>query len=204
MNSDNISDYKIYDGNGKPFDGSRRYFNRYQSTLRHDLEVRTIKPCKYKTCGGIVNYRLVAYCSFEYYGEDGRITRNSGRFEGEYIAKNIYGFPQLIPVDEGITLDFKYCQTGAYREAVLGLWKKDNPEALKAAEDAEAEERRRIRAALGGTVSLSKELFGELQKVVTELQYMAIAIEQGKATPFGADVVRKYSQRLNAIVKGAR
>ena len=149
MSSDNISDYKIYDGNGKLFDWSRRYFNRYQSTMRHDLEVRSIKPCKYKTCGGFVNYRPVAYCSFKYYREDGRITRNDGRFEGEYIAKNIYGFPQLIPVDDGITLDFKYCQSGAYRDAVLELWKKENPEALKEAESAEAEERRRIRAALG-------------------------------------------------------
>ena len=204
MNSDNISDYKIYDGNGKPFDGSRRYFNRYQSTLRHNLEVRSIKSCKYKTCGGIVNYRPVAYCSFEYYAEDGRITRNSGRFEGEYIAKNIYGFPQLIPVEDGITLDFKYCQTGAYRDAVLELWKKENPEALKEAEDAEAEERRRIRAALGKTVSLEREQFDKLQKIATELQYMAIAIEQGKATPFGADIVRKYSDRLKEILKKAK
>ena len=131
MNSDNISDYKIYDGNGKPFDGSRRYFNRYQSTLRHNLKVRSIKACRYKTCGGLVNYHPVAYCSFKYYGEDGRITRHDGRFEGEYIAKNVHGFPQLIPVDEGITLDFKYCQSGAYRDAVLELWKKENPEALK-------------------------------------------------------------------------
>lgn len=157
MNSNNISDYKIYDGNGKPFDPRRRYFNRYQSTLRHDLEVRSIKPCKYKTCGGLVNYHPVAYCSFKYYGDDGRITRHSGRFEGEYIAKNIHGFPQLIPVDEGITLDFKYCQSGAYRDAVLELWKKENPEALKEAEDAEAEERRRIRAALGEPVSLETD-----------------------------------------------
>lgn len=131
MNSGNICDYKIYDGNGKPFDRWRRYFNRYQSTLRHDIEVRSIKPCKYKTVGSFVNYRLVAYCSFKYYGEDGHITRNSGRFEGKYIAKNIYGFPQLIPVDEGITLDFEYCKTGSYRNAVLELWKKENPEAMK-------------------------------------------------------------------------
>ena len=194
MNSDNISDYKIFDGNGKPFDPHRSYFNRYQSTLRHDLEVRSIKPCKYKTCGGIVN-------SFKYYGEDGRITRNSGRFEGEYIAKNIYGFPQLIPVEDGITLDFKYCQTGAYREAVLELWKKENPEALKAVEDAEAEAKRQIDAALGATVFLPREQFVELQKMATELLYMSIAIAQGKATPFGADVVRKYSDRLKDILK---
>lgn len=135
MNSNDICDYKIYDGNGKPFDRSRRYFNRYQSTLRHDLEVRSIKPCKYKTCGGFVNYRIVAYCSFKYYGEDGRITRHSGQFEGEYIAKNIYGFPQLIPVDEGITLDFEYCKTGSYRNAVLELWKKENPEAMNEAKE---------------------------------------------------------------------
>ena len=124
MSSDNINDYEIYDGNGKPFDWSRRYFNRYQSTMRHDLEVRSIKPCKYKTCGGFVNYHPVAYCSFKYYRDDGSITRNDGRFEGEYIEKNVYGFPQLIPVDEGITLDFKYCQSGAYRDAVLELWKR--------------------------------------------------------------------------------
>ena len=153
MNSDNISDYKIYDGNGKLFDPHRSYFNRYQSTLRHDLEVRSIKSCKYKTCGGFVNYRPVAYCSFKYYGEDGRIKRNSGRFEGEYIAKNIYGFPHLIPVDEGITLDFKYCQSGAYREGVLELWKKENPEALKEVEDAEAEAIAAWRHGLLGTFS---------------------------------------------------
>jgi hypothetical protein len=135
MSSDNISDYKIYDGNGRPFDWSRRYFNRYQSTMRHDLEVRSIKPCRYKTCGGFVNYHPVAYCSFKYYGEDGRITRNSGRFEGEYIAKNVYGFPQLIPVNEGITLDFEYCKTGSYRNAVLELWKKENPEAMNEAKE---------------------------------------------------------------------
>ena len=131
MNSGNICDYNIYDGNGEPFDWSRRYFNRYQSTLRHDLKVRFIKPCRYKTIGGFVNYRPVAYCSFKYYREDGSIVRNNGRFDGEFIAKNIYGFPHLIPVDKGITLDFEYCKSGAYRNAVLELWKKENPEAMK-------------------------------------------------------------------------
>ena len=40
-----------------------------------------------------------------------------------------------------------------------------------------------------------QDLLG-LRKIITELTYMAIAIEQGKATPFGAEQIRKYVARL--------
>lgn len=40
-----------------------------------------------------------------------------------------------------------------------------------------------------------QDLF-ELRKIITELTYMAIAMEQGKATPFGAEQIRKYVSRL--------
>lgn len=39
----------------------------------------------------------------------------------------------------------------------------------------------------------------ELRKIITELTYMAIAIEQGKATPFGAEQIRKYVARLKDV-----
>lgn len=40
-----------------------------------------------------------------------------------------------------------------------------------------------------------QDLLG-LRKIITELTYMAIAMEQGKATPFGAEQIRKYVARL--------
>ncbi len=39
----------------------------------------------------------------------------------------------------------------------------------------------------------------ELRKIITELTYMAIAIEQGKATPFGAKQIRDYVARLKDV-----
>ena len=36
----------------------------------------------------------------------------------------------------------------------------------------------------------------EMRKIITELTYMSIVIEQGKATPFGAEQIRKYVARL--------
>ena len=51
--------------------------------------------------------------------------RTTCTFEADFIEDGIFGFPQFIPVESGITLKFDYGTSGAYATAVKNL-KPDN------------------------------------------------------------------------------
>lgn len=116
---ENISDIALLDGNGNAFNQTEKYFNRYQSTIAHDLHVKDVRIKHKKTIGGFWFDRPVAYCSVSY---GGKIM--SVQFEADFIADNVFGFPQLIPVATGITLEFEYGDSRAYANAVRNITQK--------------------------------------------------------------------------------
>ena len=99
-----IGNFTILDGNGNPIEDGVRYFNRYQSTLPHTLVLRCFRLKKFKSFGGFVSEKPVVDYKVQY------ANGNSYRayFESTFIAKGIYAFDQLIPVNEGIKLNFEY------------------------------------------------------------------------------------------------
>lgn len=110
---EDLSKITILDGNGEAFDRKRRYFNRYQSTLPHKLRVVTVAVKHKKTVGGYMFDRPVVRCDINYGGSKVR-----GTFEADFIEEGVFGFPQLIPIETGITLNFDYGETTAYAKAV--------------------------------------------------------------------------------------
>ena len=114
-----LSGLILLDGNGDPFDETRRYFNRYQSTLEHDLRIKEVFVKHIKTVGGFPCDRPAVRCEFIYPNYAGGKTRKHiGHFEADFIEKGVYGFPQMIPIDKGITLDFEYGNSNSYANAV--------------------------------------------------------------------------------------
>ena len=121
---DDLNKVTLLDGNGNPFDLKVKYFNRYQSTIPHDLSITKISVKHKKTVGGFNFDRPVARCKINY---SGQIV--NGTFEADFIEDGVFGFPQFIPVDSGITLKFDYGTSGAYATAVKNLManaKKEN------------------------------------------------------------------------------
>jgi len=110
---DSLDNVTILDGNGNPFDLKVKYFNRYQSTIPHDLSITKISVKHKKTVGGFNFDRPVARCKMNYSGQILSCT-----FEADFIDEGVFGFPQFIPVESGITLKFDYGKIGAYVTAV--------------------------------------------------------------------------------------
>ena len=95
------------------------------STIPHDLSITGISVKHKKTFGGFIFDRPVARCKMNYSGH-----RTTGTFEADFIEEGVFGFPQFIPVESGITLKFDYGTSGAYAIAVKNLMssnKKENP-----------------------------------------------------------------------------
>ena len=121
---DDLSKVTLLDGNGNPFDQKVKYFNRYQSTIPHDINITGISVKHKKTIGGFIFDRPVARCKINYSGQKVR-----GTFESDFIEEGVFGFSQFIPVESGITLKFDYGKSGAYATAVKNLManaKKEN------------------------------------------------------------------------------
>lgn len=122
---DDLTRVTLFDGNGNPFDLKVKYFNRYQSTIPHNLSITGISVKHKKTVGGFIFDRPVARCKINYSGQIASCT-----FEADFIEEGVFGFPQFIPVETGITLKFDYDKSGAYATAVKNLMldnKKENP-----------------------------------------------------------------------------
>ena len=117
---DSLDNVTLLDGNGNPFDLKVKYFNRYQSTIPHDLSITRISVKHKKTVGGFYFDRPVARCKMNYSGY-----RTTGTFEADFIDEGVFGFPQFIPVDSGITLRFEYGMSNAYSNAVKTLISKN-------------------------------------------------------------------------------
>lgn len=115
---DSLDNVTILDGNGNPFDPKIKYFNRYQSTIPHDLSIMGISVKHMKTFGGLIFDRPVARCKMNYSGY-----RTTCTFEADFIEDGIFGFPQFIPIETGITLEFNYGESNAYSNAVKNLMK---------------------------------------------------------------------------------
>ena len=113
---DDLSKVILLDGNGNPFDRKVKCFNRYQSTIPHDLSITRISVKHKKTVGGFIFDRPVARCKINYSGQIASCT-----FEADFIEDGVFGFSQFIPVESGITLEFDYGTSGAYAIAVKNL-----------------------------------------------------------------------------------
>lgn len=118
---DDLSKVTLLDGNGNSFDRKVKYFNRYQSTIPHSLHIIEIAVKHKKTIGGFIFDRPVARCKINYSGQIVSCT-----FEADFIEEGVFGFPQFIPVESGITLKFDYGTSGAYATAVKNLKGKNN------------------------------------------------------------------------------
>jgi len=115
---DSLDNVTILDGNGNPFDLKVKYFNRYQSTIPHDLSITGISVKHMKTFGGLIFDRPVAHCKMNYSKH-----RTTCTFEADFIEDGIFGFPQFIPIETGIVLEFNYGESSAYSNAVKNLMK---------------------------------------------------------------------------------
>lgn len=113
---DDLTKVTLLDGNGNPFGLKVKYFNRYQSTIPHDINITGISVKHKKTVGGFNFDRPVARCKINYSGH-----RTTCTFEADFIEEGVFGFPQFIPVESGITLHFDYDESGAYATAIKNL-----------------------------------------------------------------------------------
>lgn len=111
-----IGNFTILDGNGDPIVDGVRYFNRYQSTLPHKLVLLCFRLKKFYTVGGFVHEKPVVDFMMQY--GNGNSFRSF--FESQFIAEGIYAFDQLIPVNEGIKLNFEYCNN----KSMIAAYKK--------------------------------------------------------------------------------
>ena len=126
MRLESLEGLVLLDGNGDPFDENRTYFNRYQPSLSHHMDIRRLYVKHNKTVGGFPVDRPAVHVRIHYH-----LSKNchNTSFEADFIDEGVYGFDQLIPLDTGITLDFEYCKRGAYADAVIksGKWTKKVP-----------------------------------------------------------------------------
>lgn len=120
---DDLNNVTLLDGNGSLFDIGVKYFNRYQSTIPHDLTITGISVKHKKTVGGFYFDRPVACCKMHYSGH-----RTTCTFEADFIDEGVFGFPQFIPVETGITLKFEYGKSGEYATAVKNLMSSNKKE----------------------------------------------------------------------------
>ncbi len=120
---DDLNNVTLLDGNGSTFDIGVKYFNRYQSTIPHDLNITGISVKHKKTVGGLIFDRPVAHCKINYSGQIASCT-----FEADFIEEGVFGFPQFIPVETGITLKFEYGKSGEYATAVKNLMSSNKKE----------------------------------------------------------------------------
>jgi len=111
-----IGNFTILDGNGNPIEDGVRYFNRYQSTLPHTLVLQCFRLKKFYTVGGFVHEKPVVDFMMQY----GNGNSFRSYFESTFIDKGIYAFDQLIPVNEGIKLNFEYCNN----KSMIAAYKK--------------------------------------------------------------------------------
>ena len=121
---DKLSDVVLLDGNGKLFNWTGNYFNRFQSTIPHMLRILCVAVKHNKTIGGYIYDRPVVQCSITYGTWTNRCT-----FEAEFIEQGIFGFPQMIPVETGITLNFDYGYSDSYAKAVKEIPNKEKEHA---------------------------------------------------------------------------